>query len=50
MKILIHVILGLDLLYIVVMYRCRDVPPRKALRGGRDERYSHYLHIPQEKL
>ena len=29
---------------------CRDVPPRKALRGGRDERYPHYLHIPQEKL
>ena len=37
MKILIYVILGLDLLYIVVM--CRH-----------DERYPHYLHIPQEKL
>lgn len=45
MKILIYVILGLDLLYIVVMYRYG-----KALRGGRDERYSYYLHIPQEKL
>ena len=29
---------------------CRDVPPRQALRGGRDERYPHYLHIPQERL
>ena len=43
MKTFILVILGLDLLYIAV-------PPRQALRGGRDERYPHYLHIPQERL
>lgn len=45
MKTLIYVILGLDLLL-----HCRDVPSQQALRGGRDERYPYYLHIPQEKF
>lgn len=46
MKALIYVILGLDLPSV----SRPDVPQQQPLRGEPNERYSHYLHIPQERF